>query len=94
MKNSQFQTRQSRLSVLASSEKAKHKSLLGSIDPDNKTRARRVSLADNGAAQLSRLLPGVFQDIKWSGLISCLLYYTGEFIHNIIPYYAVKQMYM
>ncbi len=42
----------------------KKKKILGSSNPKNKTGARRVLLADEGAAELSGSHPGLFQDVS------------------------------
>ncbi len=51
------------LVVLSRLEKTKIK-ILASSNHKNKTRARRVYPADEGAAKLSPLLPGVFRDVS------------------------------
>ncbi len=55
--------------VVLSLEKRK-KYILGSSNPKNKTRARRVSPAGEGAVELSRSLSGV-QDVSGSNLMRC-----------------------
>ncbi len=42
----------------------KEKKILSSSNPKNKTRARRVSPADEGAAEISQSAPFVIQDVS------------------------------